>query len=252
VTAGSLVLGTLALAGAIERRPIAAAWLGLICTLTDRLDGMLARLLDARSEFGTQLDSLADLVAFGVVPAAICYSFFIARPALGWADGAAAVALKSLAALYVVATAVRLARFNVEAQRRKFRHYLGVPSTMTAGIVLSGFLFAAKYAQPRFAAPEALDSWRVLGVSTDALLRWLPLQLALGAVGMLSPLRVPRLGRTARRVTDAALLALVVAGVAFGLSRRLPEYQVGGGVFYLLLSARYHLRTRGGAHDAGG
>src|SRR5579859_4659851 len=87
-TLTSVVIATLAIERAVAGRPVAAAWLAILCMGTDKLDGLLASTLRASSEFGVQLDSLADLVAFGVAPAAIFYSYYHARPELGWGAGA--------------------------------------------------------------------------------------------------------------------------------------------------------------------
>src|SRR5262249_48227723 len=149
---------------AVEGRPISAAWWALYCTLTDKLDGALAKALDARSEFGVQLDSLADLLAFGVAPATVVYTFYRAHPELGWASGGPGVSLRAIACVYVIAAAARLARFNVKAAADgPVAHYTGVPTTMTAGILGALFLACLKYSDPALIAPERLDQWRWLG-----------------------------------------------------------------------------------------
>ena len=70
VTSASLVVGLLVMVAAMDGRFEAAGWLMVMCVLLDKLDGTTARLLGATSKFGVQLDSLADLVVFGVAPAA--------------------------------------------------------------------------------------------------------------------------------------------------------------------------------------
>jgi phosphatidylserine synthase len=227
----------LSLLQVVRGRPISAAWLGLIPTVTDRLDGLLARALDAQSEFGRHMDSFADLVCFGVLPAAVCYGFFAARPGLGWSGPL----LAALAVLYVLGAAVRLARFNVQAKGGA-PGYTGVPSTMTAGILLVTFLVGAKYADPAFTAPEVADGWRRLGPGSDLLLRGFPVLLLVGVVGMVSTLRVPRLGRTPHLVTDVILCAVLVVGIGLGLWRHLPEYLLLGGLYYFVRSLVYHVR----------
>jgi len=245
VTSVSLVLGVLAIESAVDGRPIDAAWWGLLVTLTDKLDGFLATALKGTSAFGVQMDSLADLVAFGAVPSTVMYAFFTTRPQLGWATGWAHLGLRAICGLYVVAVAARLARFNVMAQKGPHPHYTGTPSTMTAGMLLAFFLACLKYADPSLAHPEHLDTWRLLGgLRTDALVPWLPLTLLLGGVGMLSPLRVPRLGRAFHPVASALLLAAVLFGYGMGIARHLPEYLVGGGLYYLGICIAYHVRTR--------
>ena len=235
VTASSLVIATVATQQAMAGRPIAAAWLALICVITDKLDGLLAAALRASSEFGVQLDSLGDLAAFGVAPATIYYAYFHARPELGWSGAG----LAAPCALHVTAVAVRLARFNVQAPgAKRERHYFGIPSTMTAGTLLALLLFAIKYG-----TREAVDPWPILPISTGALLRVTPFAFVLGAIGMLSPLRVPKVGRTKSRLLDVLELAGIALGVAAIVLRRLPEYLVATTIVYLVVCAIYHLRT---------
>lgn len=225
---------------------VSASWWALYGTLTDRLDGALARALNGSSAFGRQLDSLADLLIFGAAPATILYGFFVERPALGWASGWAHAALGAFAALYVTAAAVRLARFNLTPYGpKRSPHYHGVPTTMTAGIVLACTLACFKYASPSWTLPERLDRWRLLGpFASDALLPYLPLLLVVGAAAMLSPLRVPRLIFRHGRPLDVLAVVTVLFGYAVGLLRLLPEYLAGGGLFYVGVAVAYHLRTR--------
>ena len=173
------------------------------------------------------------------------YAFYSVRPELGWAVDGRRIALSAVCGLYLVSVALRLARFNVLAAKGPHLHYTGTPSTMTAGVLLAFFLMSLKYAAPQQSAPETLDSWRLLGsLRTDVLLPYLPFTLLLGAAGMLSPLRVPRLGRTFSRATDLLLLVAVLFGYSMGIARRLPEYLVGGGLYYLGICIAYHFRTR--------
>ena len=60
---------------------------------------------------------------------------------------------------------------------------------------------------------------------------------------MVSPLKVPRLGRTRRRVTDVLLVVAVLTGYAAGLGHVMPEYLFGGGLFYVLLSCASYRRS---------
>lgn len=244
-TAASIVFAVLAVESAIAGRVVAAAWWALYGTLTDRLDGAAAKWLDAQSELGVQLDSLADLAIFGVAPPAVFYAFYARQPALGWTTPLGQAALIALSCAFTLATALRLARFNVASARGRPAHYLGTPSTMTAGIVGVAFLTVLKYSSPAWIAPERCDRWRLLdGARLDGALPFLPLLLLVGAIGMLAPLRVPRLGRTRSRALDAFLVVSVTVGYVAGLFHRLPEYMLAGGLGYLVACVIYHLRTR--------
>src|SRR5262249_15402631 len=103
-TAASLVFGVFAIQAAIDGR-IIAAWWGLYGTLTDRLDGLAAKLLHGQSQFGVQFDSLADLVIFGVVPPTVFYGFFARRPELGWSSPVGRAALVGACVTFTVAAA---------------------------------------------------------------------------------------------------------------------------------------------------
>jgi len=245
VTSASLLFGAIAVQAAVDGRPVAAAWWGLLVVLTDKADGFLASALKGGSAFGVQLDSLADLVAFGVVPATVLYSFYRAHPQLGWSSELGRFGLRALCALYVVVCGLRLARFNVGVVKGPVRHYFGVPSTVASGLLMALFLACLKYADPSWSAPEVADAWRPLGgLRSDALLPWLPLLLPLCGLGMLSTFRVPKLGRTFSRATDVVLIVCVALSYATGLSRRLPEYLAAAALFYLGVSVAYHLRTQ--------
>jgi len=247
-TAASLVFAVLAIEDAIRGRIVAAMWWGLYGTLTDRLDGAAAKMLKAQSAFGVQFDSLADLAIFGIVPPAVFYAFYVRHPALSWSSPVGRAALVALCAAWTLATAARLARFNVASASGPVAHYSGTPSTMTAGIVGVAFLTALKYADPSWTAPETPrldDPWRLLdGAKLDATLPFLPLLLLVGAAGMLSPLRVPKLGRTRSRALTVVLAVTVAVGYVAGLFHRLPEYMLAGGLVYIGACVVFHLRTR--------
>ena len=102
----------------------AAPFIGVAMVL-DMLDGRIARLANATSDFGEQLDSLADIVSFGIAPAILVFAWGLeALGRLGWAAGF----------LWVTATAVRLARFNIQAKDDDRRYFLGLPSPAAAGV----------------------------------------------------------------------------------------------------------------------
>ncbi len=104
LTLGNLFLGFWAMISAYRGNFTWAGWFIVFAGVLDMLDGRVARLSDAGSRFGAELDSLVDLISFGVAPAFILYFLeFQNAGRFGWV----------LVYLYVVATAVRLARFNV-------------------------------------------------------------------------------------------------------------------------------------------
>ena len=93
-------------------------------------------MLNATSEFGVQLDSLADLVSFGVAPAVLVYKWALAPYGrLGW----------MAAFLFVACGALRLARFNVQTQKTDPRFFVGLPIPAAAGVVVTSVLFAKEF-----------------------------------------------------------------------------------------------------------
>ncbi|MCQ2559442.1 MAG: CDP-diacylglycerol--serine O-phosphatidyltransferase [Clostridia bacterium] len=104
ITLLNLLAGMLSLFYSLQDDFILAAVMILIGVLLDGLDGKAARKLKATSEFGKQLDSLCDLVSFGVAPAMLVYSWKMEQILL---LGAAA------GIIFVICGALRLARFNV-------------------------------------------------------------------------------------------------------------------------------------------
>jgi CDP-diacylglycerol---serine O-phosphatidyltransferase len=106
----------------------AAPFIGIAVVL-DMLDGRIARLTGTASDFGVELDSLADVISFGVAPAILSFAWGLqSLGRLGYAAGF----------LYVSAAALRLARFNIQsAAVTDKRYFVGMPSPPAAGIAAS-------------------------------------------------------------------------------------------------------------------
>jgi CDP-diacylglycerol--serine O-phosphatidyltransferase len=104
----------------------AALFIGVAMVL-DNLDGFFARLTNSSTAFGVQLDSLADMVSFGLAPAALAFTWgLLPLGRLGWAAGF----------IYVAATAMRLARFNIQtAVITDKRYFVGLPSPPAAAVI---------------------------------------------------------------------------------------------------------------------
>jgi CDP-diacylglycerol--serine O-phosphatidyltransferase len=109
----------------------AALFIGIAMVL-DTLDGFFARLTNSSTEFGVQLDSLADVVSFGLAPAILAFTWGLwPLHRLGWAAGF----------LFVTAAAMRLARFNVQTSTTSAstdkRYFVGMPSPAAASVIAS-------------------------------------------------------------------------------------------------------------------
>jgi CDP-diacylglycerol---serine O-phosphatidyltransferase len=100
----------------------------LVAGIFDGLDGRVARLTNTQSEFGAQYDSLADIVAFGVAPAVLVFSWSLsALGKLGWVA----------AFIYVAGTALRLARFNVQRDATDSNYFVGLACPAAAFFLAS-------------------------------------------------------------------------------------------------------------------
>jgi CDP-diacylglycerol--serine O-phosphatidyltransferase len=125
-TTGNLFLGFWAMIRALHGQYAEAAPLIFGAIVLDLLDGRIARMTGTTSEFGGELDSLADVISFGVAPALLVYAWgFATAPRVGW-----------LAAfLFVVCGALRLARFNVQRHNIDGRYFVGLPIPAAAAMV---------------------------------------------------------------------------------------------------------------------
>jgi len=122
-TAANLIFGVVSLYFTIQGNYYLAAISVLFCMIMDSLDGRVARMLDVSSEFGKELDSLADVVSFGVAPALLVNAQSL--HAFGWVG--------LLAALwFATAGGLRLARFNVQEFSGSF---VGVPITAAGSLL---------------------------------------------------------------------------------------------------------------------
>jgi CDP-diacylglycerol--serine O-phosphatidyltransferase len=108
-----------------------AVWLIVLAAFFDVLDGMMARLTNGSSSFGTELDSLADIVSFGVAPSFILFVF-------GLRDAGALGLVVS--ALPAICGAVRLARFNVTFDGEKRDYFVGLPIPAAATALMAVML----------------------------------------------------------------------------------------------------------------
>lgn len=125
-TTGALFAGFYAIVAAMNGLFENAAVGILVAGILDGLDGGVARLTNTQSKFGAEYDSLSDCVAFGVAPGLVAYSWGLSELGkFGW----------MAAFIYVACAALRLARFNVQAESTDKRFFIGLPSPTGAGLV---------------------------------------------------------------------------------------------------------------------
>ncbi|GAA5520900.1 CDP-diacylglycerol--serine O-phosphatidyltransferase [Aliifodinibius salicampi] len=127
----NLFCGFLAIISISEGRLFFGAWLIVIAGLFDALDGFMARLSNATSQFGIELDSISDVVSFGVAPGFLLYTFGLSEmPFVGII----------LSALPPLCGAVRLARYNVDAQESRTDFFKGLPIPAQAIMIAAFYL----------------------------------------------------------------------------------------------------------------
>src|SRR6056297_3477225 len=127
----NLFSGFLSIIMVAEGKLEIGAWLIVVAGLFDALDGFMARLANATSEFGIELDSISDIVSFGVAPGFLIYTFALSELALLG---------MILSALPPLCGAVRLARFNVEAKMGETVFFKGLPTPAQAVMLIAFFL----------------------------------------------------------------------------------------------------------------
>jgi len=186
---------------------VQAAWLIMLCVLLDKLDGTAARLLDAGSPLGIQLDSMADFVSFIIAPA-IMYVALLSGDLSPLAGTGLVWTAYSSAVVYVVGGAVRLAGFNcLEQEEAGLKSYFrGYPTTL-AGALLATLLPV------------------VMGYSLlDHVARFLPVLLVLLAMLMVSGYYLPKLQKRRSRVVNWFTVVNVIVAPVLIVTRTLPEY----------------------------
>jgi CDP-diacylglycerol--serine O-phosphatidyltransferase len=204
----NLFLGFLALSSITEGYHIRAAYLIIAAGIFDILDGKLARWIGEASQFGTELDSLADVVSFCVAPALLIWALYTTdlHPILG--------ALLAGAPLYF--GALRLAKYNVGQLDKPLPYFEGLPSPMSAMVVVSLVLYYSEF-----------------GHGGEAKIV-LPVIMATSIL-MVSPIRYPKPPHLSLQkgwgntLYIIAIIGLVISGLIFGSWVLLP-----GALLYVL------------------
>lgn len=127
----NLFSGFLSIIMVAEGKLEIGAWLIVVAGLFDALDGFMARLANATSEFGIELDSISDIVSFGVAPGFLIYTFALSELSLLG---------MILSALPPLCGAVRLARFNVESKMGETVFFKGLPTPAQAVMLIAFYL----------------------------------------------------------------------------------------------------------------
>ncbi len=132
LTLCSMLLGFYSILSTLKGNYVYAAWAILFATIFDGLDGWVARLTNSTTKFGIELDSLSDLVSFGVAPAVLMYKWaLVPFGRIGWAA----------AFWFMACGALRLARYNVQMGSTESKSFTGMPIPGAATIIASLVLF---------------------------------------------------------------------------------------------------------------
>lgn len=146
-TAGNMFCGFMSVIfAAINRDFTTAAWMIMLASFLDAMDGKVARLTNTSSKFGVEYDSLADVISFGLAPSILIYSFIFAE----WKTVGIFISFFPL-----LFGSIRLARFNVQLEDLDKSHFTGLPSPIAAGALASYIIFN-QYFFPGFAWPNSL------------------------------------------------------------------------------------------------
>src|SRR5580704_7231296 len=237
-TVGNLLCGYYAiiavLAGGDARLDFAARAIG-VAFIFDTFDGFVARLTGTNSEFGKQLDSLADVISFGIAPAALAYSWGVrslqldASPAIHFVQELAWLVCLT----FLISCAWRLARFNVHgmaASSSSMKYFVGMPCPAAAGCVAATVHY--------FKTP--LDQWHYSA-------GFLGLVIALAAL-MTSKIRYPSfkgINWSRRQPSIIIILITLTAGAIYFYSEYALMilafgYMVSGIVMELVRFVRHH------------
>ncbi|MCK0128711.1 phosphatidylcholine/phosphatidylserine synthase [Erythrobacter sp. F6033] len=176
ITAAALCSGLTGIRFAIEEQWAYAILAVLLAGILDGIDGRIARLLNAQSRFGAELDSLADSLSFGMAPAIILYMWSLQDlDRFGWFAALA----------FAICCALRLARFNaqidVDEQPHKSAGFLtGVPAPVGAGLAFMPFYLWMATDIEAFRDPILLAVWlsliAILLISNMATLSWMAIR----------------------------------------------------------------------------
>jgi CDP-diacylglycerol--serine O-phosphatidyltransferase len=206
LTLANLFCGVFAIVSASRGQFDFAGLLIVLGGVADALDGRVARATGSGSRFGSELDSLVDIITFGVAPALIMYF------AVEWL----------IAFLYVTCAAIRLARFNVEQAGRAKRYFHGLPSP-AAGMTLATYYWFSQ---------STLYNETILGdLPWHFWLRFLMLALAFLMISNVSYPAVPTIGY---KKLSEIIGSLVVVGSIIGMIVLRKQFYFPALVIYVL------------------
>jgi len=218
-TALSLLLGLSSIATTQVGDLEFAAWMIVWCGLLDTMDGVAARVLNATSSFGAEFDSMADLVSFGVAPAMLVFNLGLQYGGVELESGQFWVLLAACG-VFVLAGAMRLARFNLTSDVPHGGWFTGIPITVAGGGLISSMVIVmVRYDDISTVLPLHL---------------YLPILMFVLGIMMVSRIRFPKATRRKSMIINVFQVITIALVFICGIFRIFPEYLFGIGVFLLV------------------
>jgi len=196
-----------------------AAWCVMLCTIFDKLDGTSARFFNAMSNFGVELDSFSDFIAFGVAPASIVYGLMIDRRLDFVPADEDLIYFYVGIILFVFATALRLARFNVTTTPGS-SFMKGLPTT-AAGSFLSAYILTGLLYMPNI---PFFKAWIMFS----------PYVMIILAVMMVSNVKLPKVAKRRSKAFNAFQVVTFLAICVLIILRKRPDVLLAIGSASLL------------------
>jgi len=211
-TVGNIFCGYYAILSTMYGNYSHAAYAIGLAIILDSLDGMIARLTNSTSGFGLQLDSLADVISFGIAPSVL---------ALFWGLTAIDQRLAWIACFtFTICGAMRLARFNVQTE--KLKHFVGLPIPAGGGAIAALVHFFGEPVKSRLGSNLMLAAVFFLALLMISTIRYYSLKhLTLGRKSHQTVLLIALLVALIFFLSKPTLLALAVGYVISGLVARL-------------------------------
>lgn len=215
ITIGALCCGMSAVRFALLEQWETSVTFLLVAAFLDGIDGGVARMLKAASDFGAQMDSLSDIVCFGVAPAIVLHLWALQDiKRFGWA----------IALFYTICCALRLARFNTSLMEEvkedwQTRYFTGVPAPMGAILAILPVVLTFQFGEEILIIPK---EWFVI--------------FYLPTIALLMSSRVPTFTLKGRSIPTKLVLPIMLASIAIILGLLVETWLVLSisGILYIL------------------
>lgn len=212
LTVGNIFCGYYAILATMRGNYESAAQAIGIAILLDMLDGRIARMTNSTSDFGLQLDSLADVISFGIAPSILAFVWGLSKVdhQLGWIA----------AFTFSICGAMRLARFNIQTEH--FRHFVGLPIPAGGGAIAAIVYFFVNPIESPYYATLMVGTVFLLSILMVSKIRYSSLKhLALGRKSHLIILVMAILVALTYSYPRHTFLVMAIAYSASGLAHKL-------------------------------